>query len=111
MIAQHYIDDVLIQFKKLKTMGDAALGQVSDAQLFVMLDPESNSLALVMKHLAGNMRSRWTDFLRTDGEKPNRYRDTEFESDAGDTREALFSRWEEGWALVFAAIGSLTPAD
>ena len=111
MITQHYLEDVLVQFRKLKTMGDKAIAQVADEQLFATLDPESNSLALIMKHLSGNMRSRWTDFLTTDGEKPDRHRDTEFERETADTREQLVSRWEQGWALVFAAVSALTPAD
>ena len=111
MIAQHYLEDVLVQFKKLKVMGDKALAQVDEEQFFATLDPESNSLALIMKHMSGNMRSRWTDFLTTDGEKPDRHRDTEFERDTADTRVQLFSRWEHGWSLVFGAVAALTPAD
>jgi len=111
MFEQHYLDDVLIQFRKLKSMGDNALAQVTDAQLFTTIDPESNSLALIMKHVAGNMRSRWTGFLTTDGEKPDRHRDTEFEQSDADTRDAIFERWEQGWAIAFASLGELTPRD
>jgi len=111
MIDRHYLDDVLVQFRKLKSMGDKALAQVSDEQLFATLDPESNSLALIMKHLAGNMRSRWTDFLTSDGEKPDRDRDSEFERGTSDTREQLFARWEHGWSLVFDAVSGLTLGD
>jgi hypothetical protein len=111
MITQHYLDDVVVQFRKLKTMGDKALAQVSNEQLFSTLDPESNSLGLIMKHMSGNMRSRWTDFLTTDGEKPDRHRDTEFERETSDTRDQLLSRWEQGWSLVFNAVSALTPAD
>jgi hypothetical protein len=86
------------------------MAQVSDAQLFTSLDVESNSIAIIVKHITGNMRSRWTDFLTTDGEKPNRNRDSEF-VDPPATREALMREWEDGWARVFGAIEPLTDAD
>ena len=92
-------------------MADKALAQVTDEQLFATIDPESNSLAMIMKHLAGNMRSRWTDFLTTDGEKPDRHRDSEFVREGPDTRAHIFAVWEAGWTLVFDAVGSLTPDD
>ena len=78
-LARHYLDDALGEFRKLKSFADKAVAQVSDEDWFRQLDPESNSIAIVMKHILGNMRSRWTDFLTTDGEKPDRDRDTEFE--------------------------------
>ena len=84
--------------------------QVTDEQLFAALDPEANSIAIVVKHMAGNMRSRWTDFLTTDGEKPNRNRDSEF-VDPPATRNQLLAEWENGWACVFKAIEPLTDAD
>jgi hypothetical protein len=111
MIEQHYLEDAVLQLKKLKAQADKALAQTSDEHLFAALDPESNSIATIMKHVAGNMRSRWTDFLTTDGEKPDRERDTEFELGAGDTRERIFALWEDGWARTLAAISSLTAAD
>jgi hypothetical protein len=111
MIEQHYLDDALRQLKKLKTQADQAVAQTTDEHLFATLDPEANSIAVIMKHMAGNMRSRWTEFLTTDGEKPDRERDTEFELGAADTRESVFSRWEHGWATVLGAIADLTPAD
>ena len=111
MIEQHYLEDALMQLKTLKAQADRALAQTTDGHLFAALDPEANSIAIVMKHMAGNMRSRWTGFLTTDGEKPDRDRDTEFELSAADTRERIFALWEDGWARVFAAVGSLTPAD
>ena len=86
------------------------MAQMSDDQLFVILDAESNSVALIVKHMAGNMRSRWTDFLASDGEKPDRNRDSEFE-DPATTREALMESWESGWKLVFSAMEPLTDAD
>ena len=111
MIEQHFIDDCLLQLRKLKSQADKALAQIDDGQLFVALDPEANSIAMLMKHMAGNMRSRWTDFLTTDGEKPDRERDQEFIVDADETRATILSRWEDGWNCVFAAISSLAPAD
>ncbi len=111
MIEQHILKDWGVQLLKLKAQADKALAQVNDEQLFATLDPESNSIATIMKHVAGNMRSRWTDFLTTDGEKPDRNRDSEFESEPGDTRAAITTRWEGGWARFAAAISSLTPAD
>jgi uncharacterized protein DUF1572 len=111
MIEQHYLDDALRQLRKLKVQADQALAQTTDEQLFATLDPESNSIALLMKHVAGNMRSRWTDFLTTDGEKPDRERDREFELEPADTREHLFALWEHGWSRVLDAISSLTPVD
>lgn len=110
-IARHYLDDALLQLRKLKTQADKALGQIDEEQIFVMLDPEANSIAVVMKHVAGNMRSRWTDFLTTDGEKPDRDRDREFEPEPGDTRASITARWDEGWNLVFRAVSSLAPDD
>jgi hypothetical protein len=86
------------------------MAQVDDEQLQVTLDPESNSIATIVKHMAGNMRSRWTDFLTTDGEKPDRHRDTEFEAPPA-TRAALVEMWEDGWRRVFAALEPLTDAD
>jgi hypothetical protein len=84
--------------------------QVTDKQLFAVLDPESNSIAIIVKHMVGNMKSRWTDFLNTDGEKPNRNRDSEF-IDPATTREELLAVWEDGWNYVFRAIEPLTDAD
>jgi hypothetical protein len=83
-----YIEDALAVFRQYKLLGERAIGQVSDAQLFASLDEESNSIAIIVKHITGNMRSRWTDFLTTDGEKQNRNRDSEF-VDPPSTREAL----------------------
>jgi hypothetical protein len=111
MIEQHYLDDALRQLRKLKTQADQALAQTTDEHLFATLDPESNSIAVIMKHMAGNMRSRWTDFLTTDGEKPDRERDAEFEVAPADTREHVMSQWEGAWVTVFATISSLTPID
>ena len=105
-----YIEDALAVFRQYKQLGDKAIAQVTDEQLFASLDEESNSIAIIVKHLAGNMRSRWTDFLTSDGEKPTRNRDSEF-VDPPKTREALVREWEQGWACVFSAIEPLTDAD
>lgn len=111
MIKRHYIDDSLFQLRKLKAQADKAMAQIDDAQFFSTLDPDANSIALIVKHVAGNMRSRWTDFLTTDGEKPDRNRDTEFEREAGDTRASLMARWDAGWDLLFTTLISLQPSD
>lgn len=108
---QAYLDDCLLQLKKLKKQAERAIAQVTDEHFFATLDSESNSIALIMKHIAGNMRSRWTDFLTTDGEKPNRNRDSEFEQSTEDTREKILAAWENGWAITFAAISALKPED
>src|SRR5581483_10096878 len=92
------------------TMAERAMAQVRDEDLFALLDGEANSIGLIVKHMAGNMRSRWTDFLTTDGEKPDRNRDSEFVEPPA-TRESLMKLWDEGWQLVFAAIEPLTEAD
>lgn len=111
MIEQHYLDDCLFQLRKLKAQADKAMAQVDNAQFFALLDADANSIALIAKHVAGNMRSRWTDFLTTDGEKGDRRRDNEFEREAADTREAILARWEAGWNQLFTTLMSLDPAD
>jgi hypothetical protein len=105
-----YIEDSLAIFRQYKKWAEGAMAQLSDDQLNVTLDPEMNSIAIIVKHMAGNMRSRWTDFLTADGEKPDRDRDSEFVN-APNTREALMALWEDGWARVFAALEPLTDAD
>ena len=105
-----YLADSLTLLRQYKSMGEGAMSQVSDEQLVQPLDPESNSIATIVKHMAGNMRSRWTDFLTTDGEKPDRDRDSEFEQPPS-TRAELMKLWDEGWGRVFAAIEPLTGAD
>lgn len=105
-----YIEDALAIFRQYKQLGERAMAQVTDEQLFAALDEESNSIAIIVKHLTGNMRSRWTDFLTSDGEKPTRNRDSEF-VDPLATREALMKDWEEGWTCVFGAIEPLSDAD
>lgn len=111
MIEQQFLDDSLRQLEKLKRQADKAVAQIDDTQLFVALDPESNSIAILMKHMAGNMRSRWTDFLTTDGEKPDRNRDSEFEVTPSDTPARIKAAWEHGWTVLLDAVSSLTPDD
>lgn len=106
-----YLPHAVSYFEAVRRHAERALAQVDDARFSRRLDPESNSLALIVKHLAGNLVSRWTDFLVTDGEKPTRRRDAEFEDEPADTRAALMRQWEEGWAALFAALRSLAPAD
>jgi hypothetical protein len=105
-----YLEDSLTLFRYCKKQAEGAMAQVTDEQLFAALDPEANSIAIVVKHMVGNMRSRWTDFLTSDGEKPDRNRDTEFE-DAPPTREALMALWQAGWDCVFHALEPLSEAD
>jgi hypothetical protein len=109
--AAHYLDEARRQMRGHKRMGEAAMSQLRDEDFFLTLDPESNSVAHLVKHLAGNMRSRFTDFLTSDGEKPGRFRDREFEIASSTTRAEVMLWWEEGWACVFAAIDPLTPED
>ncbi len=105
-----YVKDSIDLFRYYKKLAERAMAQCPDEGLFVTLDPESNSIAIVVKHMAGNMRSRWMDFLTTDGEKPDRNRDTEFE-DAPKTRAELLELWESGWKYLFDALTPLTDAD
>lgn len=97
-------------FRYYKTLAERAMAQCPDEDLFTALDAESNSIAIIVKHMAGNMRSRWRDFLTTDGEKPDRNRDTEFENPPA-TRKELLELWERGWKYVFGAMGALSDAD
>jgi len=105
-----YLQDSLSLFRQYKKMTEGALAQVPDDQLTFVLDPEMNSIAQIVKHMAGNMRSRWTDFLTSDGEKPDRHRDNEF-IDPPQTREHLMATWEDGWQRVFEALEPLTDDD
>src|ERR1700754_2328387 len=92
-----YVTDSIALFRQYKKLAEAAMAQLSEEQLQATTNAESNSIAIIVKHMAGNMRSRWTDFLTTDGEKPDRDRDAEFETERGDTRASIQARWEEGW--------------
>ncbi len=109
--AAHYLDEARRQMRGHKRLAEGAMAQLKDEELFITLDPESNSIAVLVKHMAGNMRSRFTDFLTSDGEKPDRFRDQEFELSPATTRADLMKGWEDGWARVFAAIESLKPED
>src|SRR5262245_52014539 len=110
-LAAHYIDEARRQFRGHQRLGEGALAQLTEDQLFVTLDPESNSVAVVIKHLTGNMRSRFTDFLSNHSGKPDRQRDQEFELTTNPKRADIIQWWEQGWACVFAALDSLTPED
>jgi hypothetical protein len=105
-----YVDDSIGLFHHYKKLAEAAMGQLTDEQLQCVLDAESNSVSIIVKHMAGNMRSRWTDFLTSDGEKPTRNRDMEFEEPPA-TRAELLQLWEEGWECLLHALAGLTDAD
>lgn len=105
-----YVDDCRALFAQYKKLAERAIAQVPDDQLFTAIDPEANSIAIVMKHMAGNMLSRWTDFLTSDGEKPTRNRDQEFENPPT-TRTELLALWESAWTVLFSALQPLTDAD
>lgn len=111
MQSEIYLKDVADRFRQYKNLGEKALVQVDDRGFFALLGEESNSIAVIVKHIAGNQRSRWTDFLTSDGEKSDRHRDTEFELINADSRTELMAKWEEGWGLTLKAITSLKPAD
>jgi uncharacterized damage-inducible protein DinB len=105
-----FLEDAINIFQYYRKLAEAAMSQVTDEQLHVALDEESNSIAIIVKHMAGNMGSRWTDFLTTDGEKPWRDRDTEFETPPA-SRAELMTLWERGWRTLFGALDGLTEAD
>ncbi len=109
--AAHYLEEARRQMRGHKRMGEAAMTQLRDEDFFFSLDPEANSIAVLVKHLAGNMRSRFTNFLTSDGEKPDRFRDTEFELTLSTTRADVMKCWDDGWACVFSAIDPLKPED
>ncbi len=109
--ATHYLEEMKRQFRGHKRMGEAAMAQLQDDDFVVTLDPESNSIATLVKHISGNARSRFTEFLTSDGEKPDRFRDQEFEVPASTTREEVLHWWEQTWFHVFSALDSLKPED
>ncbi len=109
-LTTNYLEDSLTLFRYYKKLAEDAMAQVADDELTTVLDSEANSIALIVKHMAGNMRSRWRDFLTTDGEKPDRNRDSEFVEPPA-TREQLRAVWEEGWTVVFGALEPLSEAD
>ena len=109
-IIKNYHSDAIASFRNYKKMAERAIEQISDDEFFSLIDAEANSIAVIVKHIAGNLHSRWRDFLTTDGEKPDRHRDTEFEM-IDDTRDSLMKFWETGWQTLFEAIEPLTPED
>jgi Protein of unknown function (DUF1572) len=110
VLTTSYVDDAKAIFRQYKKLAEGALSQASDSDLHDVLDPEMNSIAIIVKHMSGNMCSRWTDFLTTDGEKPTRNRDCEFEAPPV-TRAEMMAIWEQGWSCLFAALDPLTDAD
>ena len=110
-IISDYLQDSISAFRAYKKMAEKAIAQLRDDEYFVTLDEESNSVAVIMKHIAGNMISRWTDFLTSDGEKPERNRDLEFVLDAGATKESIHEYWERGWSCLYGALEPLQVAD
>ncbi len=111
MDGARYITEVREEFAKLRALAEGALEQVDDSGFFARPDDVGNSLAVLVKHLAGNQRSRWTDFLTTDGEKADRNRESEFVLDQADTRSSLMRHWKSGWEILDAAVASLGPED
>ena len=107
----NHLEDSLVLFRQYKKLAEKAVEQTSDEEFFRAIDPEANSIAVIMRHMAGNMRSRWRDFMTSDGEKPDRNRDQEFELPGQVSRAQVIKEWEDGWALVFAALEPLTEAD
>lgn len=110
-LAAHYLEEIRRQMRGYKRLADGALAQISEEEFFRELDPESNSIAIVVKHMTGNMRSRFTDFLTSDGEKPDRNRDQEFELGADADRKDFLKSWEQGWKAVFDTVDALKPED
>lgn len=109
-VIENYHSDAIQSFRNYKKMAERAIEQIGDEDFFALIDAEANSVALIVKHIAGNLHSRWRDFLTSDGEKPDRNRDTEFEL-IGDSRESLMQFWESGWRTLFDAIEPLTVED
>lgn len=109
-IIQNFLDESIESFHSYKKLAEKAMEQVSDEEFFKTIDDEANSVATTAKHIGGNLRSRWTDFLTTDGEKADRNRDSEFVAE-NDTRERLMTMWENGWQILFSSLESLEPED
>ncbi len=107
----NYLTDVTESFRNYKGLADKSFAQISDEEFFRSLDSEANSIGVIVKHLAGNFRSRWTDFLTTDGEKLDRQRDLEFVALENENREKIIEFWESGWLILLNSIESLSPAD
>jgi Protein of unknown function (DUF1572) len=109
--APHYLSDAVHQFRGMKSLAEGAMVQINDAEFFTALDEEDNSIAVILKHMAGSMRARWAAFPSSSDEPPGRNRDSEFAVDEGDTKEALIDRWEAGWRCLFEALEPLTAED
>jgi len=110
-LGEVYLDSARARYRAMKKAGEHAIDQMSDEDLHWTANAECNSVAILIQHMRGNMLSRWTDTLTTDGEKPDRNRDQEFVADASQRREALLVKWEEGWACILAALDSFSPQD
>jgi len=110
-LATHYLEDSIASLRAYKKLADKALDQLNENEFFINLDEEANSIAVIMKHMAGNMFSRWTDFLTTDGEKPDRNRDSEFVIEPKTGKEDVVAYWEKGWQRVFEALEPLRAED
>jgi hypothetical protein len=110
-IRSAYLRDITRQFTYYKSLGERAIAQTPDAHLHTAIDEGSNSIAITVKHVGGNLRSRFRDFLTTDGEKPDRHRDAEFEMAARASRDEILGWWNDGWAMLLGALNELTPAD
>jgi hypothetical protein len=110
-LGEHYLEDSIASLRAYKKMAEKAFDQLNDEEFFGTLDEEGNSVAIIMKHMAGNMFSRWTDFLTTDGEKPNRNRDMEFVMESNKTVKDVREYWERGWQCVFGALEPLGADD
>jgi hypothetical protein len=110
-LKRHYLDDAITTFRAYKKLAEKALDQVRDEEYFIKLDEESNSIAVIMRHLAGNMLSRWTDFLTTDGEKPERGRDGEFVIELQTSKSDVMNYWDKGWQRTFETLEVLQPED
>jgi hypothetical protein len=107
----HYLADVKARFESIRTQAERAAVQVDDAAFFAPLGTDENSIALIMKHMSGNLRSRFTNFLTSDGEKPDRNRDGEFEQGSGDSRATILAQWGEGWRILFDTLDALGAGD
>jgi hypothetical protein len=110
-VATEFLRSARSRFEQLKQLGDQSIARLDDADLHKSLDAEANSVSVLVQHIAGNMRSRWTAFLTTDGEKPDRNRDGEFELAPGATKAQLVERWEAGWRYLYDALDALRPED
>ena len=110
-LASHYLEEISRQLRGHKRMAEAAIAQLEDKDFFATLDPEGNSVAVIVKHMSGNARSRFTDFLTSDGEKPDRFRDREFEVSTTTSRSEIMRAWEDGWTIIFSTLDTLRPDD